>query len=193
MIEISIQSSFTDEFVSAFMDLGPQASKRPNRGSALAWLAHLDMIKYFISSNLDTAMIMEDDVDWDVAIREQMPLISDAVRTFSQVDLSDSAPYGRSWDGLWFGPCGEITENDTGRLEFTNTTLGRPAPWEFYTGWSKFNISNVKEGHRAIQMAILPVCSFGYVEIIMEFALGSPKSRRSRRVSPQVSIAVDYF
>lgn len=161
-IEIPIQSTFTDELVSAFMDLGPQASKHPNRGSALAWLAHLDMIKYFIASDLDTAMIMEDDVDWDIAIKEQMPLISDAVRNFSHVDPSDPAPYGRSWDVLWLGHCGEITENDTRRLEFNDTSLGRPAPWDLYSGWSKFKIDNVKEGHRVIQMAILPVCSFGY-------------------------------
>ena len=145
------------------MGLGSQESKRPNRGSALAWLAHLDMIKFFIASDLDTAMIMEDDADWDVAIKEQMPLISDAVRNFSRVDPNDPAPYGRSWDVLWLGHCGEVTEIDALRREFNDTTLARPAPWkDFYTGWSKFKIDNVKEGHRVIQMAILPVCSFGY-------------------------------
>ena len=144
------------------MGLGSQESKHPNRGSALAWLAHLDLIKYFSASDLDTAMIMEDDVDWDVAIKEQMPLISDAVRNFTQVDLSDPAPYGRSWDVLWLGHCGEVTETDTLRIEFNDTTSGRPAPWMSYVGWSKFKIHNIKEGHRIIQKPVLPVCSFGY-------------------------------
>ncbi|KAL9134167.1 MAG: hypothetical protein Q9175_004653 [Cornicularia normoerica] len=161
-IEIPKQSSFTEELINAFMELGPKESKHPGRGSAVAWLAHLDMIKFVIASDLDTAMIMEDDVDWDVAIKEQMPLISDAVRNFSRVDPSDPAPYGRSWDVLWLGHCGEVTENNTLRLEFNDTTLGRPAPWEFYAGWSKFAITNVKESHRVVQMAKLPVCSFGY-------------------------------
>ena len=88
------------------MGLGSPERPHPNKGSALAWLAHLDMIKYFIASDLDTAMIMEDDVDRDVAIKAQMPLISDAVRNFSRVDPSDPAPYGRSWDVLWLGHCG---------------------------------------------------------------------------------------
>ena len=144
------------------MALGSPESKHPGRGSALAWLAHLDMIKYFIASDLDTAMILEDDVDWDLAIKAQMPLISDAVRNFSRVDPNDTAPYGRSWDVLWLGHCGEITELDTFRFEFNDTTLGRPAPWDRYVGWSKFKIGNVKEGHRVMQMARLPVCSFGY-------------------------------
>ena len=87
-----------------------------------------------VASDLDTAMIIEDDVDWDVAIKEQMPLISDAMRNFSRVDSSSPAPYGRSWDVPWLGHCGEITENDTCRLGFNDTSLGRPAPWEFYSG-----------------------------------------------------------
>lgn len=144
------------------MQLGPQESKHPNRDPALAWLAHLDMIKFFIASGLDTAMIMEDDVAWDLAIKDQMPLISDAVRSFSQVDSSDLTPYGYSWDVLWLGNCGEMTEGDTLRHEYNDTTLGRPAPWELYAGWSKFKLKNVKEGHRVIQMANLPVCSFAY-------------------------------
>ena len=56
-----------------------------------------------VASDLDTAMIIEDDVDWDVAIKERLPLISDAVGNFSRVDPSDPAPYGRSWDILWLG------------------------------------------------------------------------------------------
>ena len=93
---------------------------------------------------------------------QRCPLISDAVRNFSRVDPNDTAPYGRSWDVLWLGHWGEITETGTVRFEFNDTTLGRPAPWDRYVGWSKFKIGNVKEGHRLTQMARLPVCSFGY-------------------------------
>ena len=91
-----------------------------------------------------------------------MPLISDAVRNFSRVDPNDTAPYGRSWDVLWLGHCGEITENDTLRFEFDDATLGRPAPWDRYVGRSNFKTGNIEEGHRVMQMARLPVCSFGY-------------------------------
>ena len=166
-IEIPVQSSFTEEFVNAFMELGPPEGKHPGRGSALAWLAHLDLIKFFIASDLDTAMIMEDDVDWDIAIKEQMPLLSDTVRNFSQVDPNDPAPYGRSWDVLWPGHCGEQTRNPTVRLEFNDTTLGRPKPLDSYIGYSEFaennaKGANIKTGHRAVQMAVSPVCSFAY-------------------------------
>ncbi|CAF9922743.1 hypothetical protein IMSHALPRED_005751 [Imshaugia aleurites] len=123
--------------------------------------------QFFIASDLDTAMIMEDDVDWDVSIKEQMSLVSDAVRNFSQVDPNDPAPYGRSWDILWPGHCGELTRDETVRLEFNDTTPGRPKPLDSYIGFSEFAINNakganIKTGYRAVQMGVFPVCSFAY-------------------------------
>jgi hypothetical protein len=40
--------------------------KEIGRGKALAWLAHLDMVQHIIDEGLETALIIEDDVDWDV-------------------------------------------------------------------------------------------------------------------------------
>ena len=147
------------------MEIGPPESVHPGRGSALAWLAHLDLIKLSIASRLDTAMITEDDVDWDVSIKEQMSLLSDAVRNFSQVDPNEPAPCGRSWDILW--PGGELTRDSDVRLEFNNTTPGRPKPLDEYNGFSEFAVNNakganIKPGHRAVQVAVFPVCSFAY-------------------------------
>lgn len=57
-------------FVDAFEKFGSdQGSVHPNRGSALAWLAHIDMLKFVIQSGFNSALILEDDVDWDVAIK----------------------------------------------------------------------------------------------------------------------------
>ncbi len=68
-IVIPQQPSWSEEFVSAFQRFGEPNAIRPNRGSALAWLAHLDMLKLVIQSRLASALIMEDDVDWDVGIK----------------------------------------------------------------------------------------------------------------------------
>lgn len=48
------------------------------RGKALAWLAHLEMIQHIIDQDHETTLIIEDDVDWDVYIREQMLQVSEA-------------------------------------------------------------------------------------------------------------------
>ena len=48
------------------------------RGKALAWLSHLDMIDHIIDQGHETTLIIEDDVDWDVYVREQMFQVSKA-------------------------------------------------------------------------------------------------------------------
>jgi hypothetical protein len=104
-------------------------------------------------------LILEDDADWDVTLKDQMPLISSAVRAFTLVDEKDTTPYGRSWDILWLGHSGEHTGNDTRRLEFEDPS----APLEAnYTGWAKKYMSAIKPGTRVIQRGVNPVGTIGY-------------------------------
>jgi hypothetical protein len=51
-------------------------------------------VKYAVAADYKTALILEDDVDWDVTIKDQMRLASDAVREFTFVDNEDRTPYG---------------------------------------------------------------------------------------------------
>ncbi|KAK8117405.1 uncharacterized protein PG998_005686 [Apiospora kogelbergensis] len=106
------QRQHSDELVHAFQHKasGVKGRHTPPFGSAKAWLAHLDLLKHFISSGLETALIVEDDLDWDVSLRtRQMQLVVDNVRNFTGVrpdDLSTSSPYGDNWDVIWLGHCG---------------------------------------------------------------------------------------
>jgi hypothetical protein len=102
---------------------------------------------------------VEDDVDWDVSIKRQMQLVSDAVREFTYVDSLDLSPYGHAWDILWIGHCGEATHRDTRRLKFDDPSVPLPAN---YTRWSKKYIDGITPGKRAVQRSINAVCSFGY-------------------------------
>ena len=156
-LEIPKQPHSTDEMVDAFQKLGPVTGKHPLRGEAITWLAHLDLVKYVVANDLDTVLILEDDVDWDVTVKDQMRLISEAVRDFTYVDLDDPTPYGHSWDILWIGHCGEHTDRDTRRVEFFD-----PARPQNYTGWSKQFVDNLAPGKRAVQRGRNPVCTFGY-------------------------------
>ena len=52
--------------------------KEIGRGKALAWLAHLELIQHIVDAGLETALIVEDDVDWDVYIREQVFQVAEA-------------------------------------------------------------------------------------------------------------------
>lgn len=160
-VDFPKQPFITSEIIDAFRKMGrsSDAKAHPKKGSAQAWLAHLDVLRYGVSSNLDTFLVVEDDVDWDIRLKDQMALISDNVREFRNVEDEDDSPYGRNWDLLWLGHCGEHTDINTKRLEFEDPTV--PSV-EQYLGWSKKWLSNLKPGNRAIQEGINPVCTFGY-------------------------------
>lgn len=60
-------------------------------------------------------LIVEDDADWDVALKQQLITIANLTRNIENRDraLDDqldettptSSPYGTSWDIIWFGTC----------------------------------------------------------------------------------------
>src|SRR5699024_7907472 len=105
-ITIPPQPTINNDIIDAFADFGEDIN--PKHGASIAWLAHLDLLKHIVQSDLDTALILEDDVDWDVRIKSQMVLIAEAVRiltTGMDRDEDPLAPYGRHWDVLWIGSC----------------------------------------------------------------------------------------
>lgn len=122
-----------------------------------SWRAHMNAIRRYVSmslyrqdtselprltclrplrvveDNLDSALIMEDDMDWDVRLKPQLELAALGARAvvstlpdalFPNGRPSSShpssqppvSPYGDDWDLLWLGHCGEpfpedLTEN----------------------------------------------------------------------------------
>ena len=146
-------------------DIVTGGDAHPSHGAAMAWLAHMDMIKYVIMQDYETALILEDDVDWDVRIKEQMVKIAPTVRGFvgvHDVSENDEVPYGNGWDIFWIGHCREAIDDSRGalaRLELFDDT--RPTS-ENYTGWGKGDMWKLKEDHRAVQWATDPLCTFAY-------------------------------
>lgn len=77
----------------------------------------------FIASGAETALVLEDDVDWDIHLRSlQAPLVATAVRALLSPDLHPATdlfptpeaaaqryPYGSPahWDLLYLGHCGD--------------------------------------------------------------------------------------
>lgn len=163
-IDIPPQPHITKEMIEAFRAIGPlpiEDRQHPNFGSSHAWLAHLDLVKFAWASGLESVLIVEDDVDWDTRLKSSMRLVSTAVREFNKVEESEEvAPYGLNWDVLWIGHCGENTNNVTTRTEFADPSVIEA---EKYTGFAKNGIADfIKPGHRVIQKAIGPICTFGY-------------------------------
>ncbi|KAK4152176.1 hypothetical protein C8A00DRAFT_44724 [Chaetomidium leptoderma] len=102
-----------------------------NKGS---WRAHMDVLQRIIHENVTSALILEDDADWDVRLKTQMQVFAQAARAFTQPlngqPLAEQyrkhphpefavhklpqrimlhphlTPYGDDWDVLWLGHCG---------------------------------------------------------------------------------------
>lgn len=89
-----------------------------------------------MEEDLDSALIMEDDMDWDVRLKPQLELAASGARAIlstlpdglfphGRVSASSSysssstssqqspaSPYGDDWDVLWLGHCGEPFPED---------------------------------------------------------------------------------
>ena len=161
-VEIPEQPYNTDDLIRAFEGIGNsrlQQGIHPGHGSARAWLAHLDLLKYVIASGISSALIVEDDVDWDVNVKTQMRLVSDNVREFMQAPATDSSPFGSGWDVLWLGHCGD--ELAEWNIDYADDTI---VDVQIFTGWSKKYLLTqyLPLGHRAVQFVQDAGCTFGY-------------------------------
>lgn len=63
-----------------------------------------------IENNVSTALLMEDDMDFDVRLKEQLQLFALGSRFVQSTPTSNDpvSPYGDDWDLLWLGHCGEV-------------------------------------------------------------------------------------
>ncbi|ROW07444.1 hypothetical protein VMCG_03733 [Cytospora schulzeri] len=99
-----------------------------------SWRGHMNAIRRVVEENLDSALIMEDDMDWDVRLKPQLELVAAGARAVisnlpdtyfptgrpsSSSSSSSSSPagepnnpYGDDWDVLWLGHCGEPFPED---------------------------------------------------------------------------------
>lgn len=161
-IEIPEQPYNTDDLIRAFESIDTthlQQGIHPGHGSARAWLAHLDILKFVVASGISSALIVEDDVDWDIDIKASMKLVSDNVREFMKIPVTDTSPFGYGWDVLWLGHCGD--ELAEWNLDYADETI---LDVEISTGWSKKYLLTqyLARGHRAVQYVQDAGCTFGY-------------------------------
>lgn len=83
--------------------------KKHGAGLVGAWRAHMTVMEDMITNNIQTALILEDDADWDVFIKPQMVAFAHGLvelqKALGTSDTTYKSPYGDSWDMLWTGPC----------------------------------------------------------------------------------------
>lgn len=67
-----------------------------------------------MKERIQTALIMEDDADWDVMLKSQMQELAQGVQHIQGYSGNGepASPYGDSWDILWTGHCGASWRED---------------------------------------------------------------------------------
>lgn len=94
-ISIPEQPLWTDEDVSQLRGEGVSTM---SRGSALAWLGHLNALRAFLDSEYSTVLIIEDDVDWDIRLRTmQIPVAAAAFRALTSNYNADGLDHQNYW------------------------------------------------------------------------------------------------
>ncbi|KAL4994179.1 hypothetical protein BDV10DRAFT_9881 [Aspergillus recurvatus] len=160
-VTIPPQPPVDDRLAEAFASIqgGPWETEHPSPGASKAWLAHLDLLKHVYQSETETALILEDDVDWDTALRSQMMNISMAVRNLTRALETDQSPYSLEWDVLWLGHCGERWDQSIETIVFNDTHV---CPHQDYRGFWPDEIALLPDLKRTVYWSSSPVCTFAY-------------------------------
>ncbi|KAJ5229652.1 hypothetical protein N7489_010360 [Penicillium chrysogenum] len=99
--------------------------------------AHLNGFQRIVQGRLASAIIMEDDTDWDVSIKAQLQSFAHAVRALQLQDsrnVPTQSPYGDDWDILWLGHCGVSCRTDM-PFYLTPNDPTIPMPHHFLPLW----------------------------------------------------------
>ncbi|KAI0165051.1 glycosyltransferase family 25 protein [Hypoxylon sp. FL1284] len=73
-----------------------------------SWRGHMNAVRRIIEDGLDSALIMEDDMDWDVRLKPQLERVAQGARALLSSASDPNSPYGDNWDLMWLGHCGEV-------------------------------------------------------------------------------------
>ena len=149
------QPEWTESEIAAIKSKSVQMS----RGYALSFLGHLNALRE--AAKQSTTLVIEDDVDWDIGLRAQMPQIAEAVRNLTNswhgAEEVFYPPFGKEWDILWLGHCGDsIPYGSENAIEIEDPTVP-----PYINSWET-RISPNPNHTRWIHRSTGPICTYAY-------------------------------
>ena len=97
-----------------------------------SWRSHLNVVREIVDRQLSTALVMEDDADWDTSFKDQLHLFAQATQYVFGRDVTPGStpwsPYGDDWDLLWLGHCGSVIKANDGRRFLIENDPTVPSP-----------------------------------------------------------------
>lgn len=164
-IAIPVQPTWTEKDIASIQ--APENSTL-DRGSALAWLGHRNAIESFLRTTHETALIIEDDVDWDVRLRqEQIPRAAYAIRELLGSQAGSYYGNTNDWDIIWLGHCGDYFNASRGSNLKSIKSFNDPAmpALDSLHPWTKDFMKEIganQNRQRLVHQSVHPLCTFAY-------------------------------
>ena len=133
-------------------------------GQIGCWRSHLSFAHKIIENNLASAMIIEDDADWDVALRNQLEHIALGSQTLLETPKKGApfSPYGDGWDMIWLGHCSSQPINDDFR-RFLMKNDHTVTPPNHRTNWAAVpDMSPYDNTTRVVYFSKGGTCTYSY-------------------------------
>ncbi|KAL3712602.1 hypothetical protein TMatcc_001302 [Talaromyces marneffei ATCC 18224] len=158
-IEVPYQPQWPLHVVESFRRNSMKGST-PNIGigQTQCWLGHLNVLQEIVHRSFATALVFEDDVDWDVDIKYELALVSPLIRQVWSCDGGDDDKtlFGSCWDILWLGHCGDIIASDALSVwDYTSLPSG------FYQE-NDDQLTPFPARTRMVHVSQGPICTYAY-------------------------------
>lgn len=156
----------------------PTLNKLPQKETARnnmlgTWRAHLNFAQRMVRERISTAIVFEDDADWDVNLRTQLEQFAHGSQYISSAFSPPTAlksksyggphsPYGDDWDLLWLGHCGVSTHPADPRLFIIDNDPTVPSPLHRVNYQSIPNMSGFSNSTRIVHRVRSGCCLYSY-------------------------------
>lgn len=128
-------------------------------GQARCWMGHMNALKHILLHNWTTALVVEDDVDWDISIKKQMEIVGPMIRKLTNATNTSKSPFGDNWDLLWLGHCGDGIDFRNGRHEISiDRSLPESTVYHNVYGHPTYFPPQLRIVHHTVG----PSCTFAY-------------------------------
>ena len=118
-----------------------------------------------VFENLHSALVMEDDVDWSVYLKDQLEQVAAGTRYIgdpSSEYKNPESPYGDDWDMLWIGHCGSSFRDKSPHYVIENDPTVPPVHHRPQQNTPDFLGSGYDNSTRVVYTAGGGLCTQGY-------------------------------
>ncbi|KAL2038892.1 hypothetical protein N7G274_008414 [Stereocaulon virgatum] len=145
---------------------GLPATERARNNIVGCWRAHLNAARTIVRNGLSSALIIEDDADWDVYIKDQLQEFAAGSQFLSGVTAGPKphSPYGDDWDLLWLGHCGaQFTPGDKLQWAIANdATVPEPNRRANFGGEPDIAAAGYDNSTRVVFRTSAGACTYSY-------------------------------